>query len=158
MDLRFRATPRGPSCLIDVPRGLEDKLYQGDLRQRCDAVPAPVDCGLRLGINQLAIPIEAQKRPPGVVPARDQVAARQQILGCGLTTAEIVYRRPDRHWLLQTYVWQDYDLFPNFPALRDFLAFWETKLEGPLFAVTVAHSKLIKPAELRAVDGVFRLH
>ena len=76
----------------------------------------------------------------------------------GLTTAEIVYRRPDRHWLLQTYVWQDYDLFPNFPALKDFLAFWETKLEGPLFAVTVAHSKLIKPAELRAVDGVFRLH
>jgi uncharacterized protein Usg len=24
--------------------------------------------------------------------------------------------------------------------------------------VTVAHSKLIKPAELRAVNGVFRLH
>jgi uncharacterized protein Usg len=24
--------------------------------------------------------------------------------------------------------------------------------------VTVAHSRLIKPAELRAVDGVFRLH
>ena len=44
------------------------------------------------------------------------------------------------------------------PALKDFLAFWETRLEGPLFAVTVAHSKLIKPAELRAVDGVFRLH
>jgi uncharacterized protein Usg len=44
------------------------------------------------------------------------------------------------------------------PALKDFLAFWETRLEGPLFAVTVAHSKLIKPGELRAVDGVFRLH
>ena len=83
---------------------------------------------------------------------------RKQVLGYGLTTAEIVYRRPDRHWLLQTYVWQDYDLFPNFPAPKDFLAFWETRLEGPLFAVTVAHSKLIKPAELRAVDGVFRLH
>jgi uncharacterized protein Usg len=83
---------------------------------------------------------------------------RKQVLGYGLTTAEIVYRRPDRHWLLQTYVWQDYDMFPNFPALKDFLAFWETKLEGPLFAVTVAHSKLIKPAELHAVDGVFRLH
>jgi uncharacterized protein Usg len=64
---------------------------------------------------------------------------RKQVLGYGLTTAEIVYRRPDRHWLLQTYVWQDYDLFPNFPALKDFRAFWETKLEGPLFAVTVAH-------------------
>jgi hypothetical protein len=33
---------------------------------------------------------------------------RKQVLGYGLTTAEIVYRRPDRHWLLQTYVWQDY--------------------------------------------------
>ena len=76
---------------------------------------------------------------------------RKQVIGYGLTTAEIVYRRPDRHWLLQTYVWQDYDMFPDFPALKDFLAFWETKLEGPLFAVTVAHSKLIKPAELRAV-------
>ena len=74
------------------------------------------------------------------------------------STAEIVYHRPDRHWLLQTYVWQDYDMFPDFPALKDFLAFRETKLEGPLFAVTVAHSKLIMPAELRAVDGVFRLH
>ena len=58
----------------------------------------------------------------------------------------------------QTYVWQNYDLFPKFPALKDFLAFWQEKLEGPLFSVTVAHSKLIKPAELRAVDGVFRLH
>ena len=49
-------------------------------------------------------------------------------------------------------------MFPNFRALQDFLAFWQQKLEGPLFTVTVAHSKLIKPAELRAVDGVFRLH
>ena len=51
---------------------------------------------------------------------------------------------------------------PEYRELRtrakDFLTFWETRLEGPLFAVTVAHSKLIKPAELRAVDGVFRLH
>jgi uncharacterized protein Usg len=25
---------------------------------------------------------------------------RKQVLGYGLTTAEIVYRRPDRYWLL----------------------------------------------------------
>jgi len=66
---------------------------------------------------------------------------RKQVLGYGLTTAEIVYRRPDRRWLLQTYVWQDYDMFPNFPALKEFLAFWEKSLEGPLFVVTVAHSR-----------------
>ena len=83
---------------------------------------------------------------------------RKQVLGYGLTTAEILYRRPDRQWLLQSYVWQNYDMFPKFPVLCDFLAFWEKQLDGPLVSVTVAHSRLIKPAELRAVDGVFRLH
>jgi uncharacterized protein Usg len=61
---------------------------------------------------------------------------RKQVLGYGLTTAQILYRMPDHPSLLQTYVWQDYDLFPTFPALKDFLAFWEKSLEGPLFAVT----------------------
>jgi uncharacterized protein Usg len=83
---------------------------------------------------------------------------RRQLEGYGLTTARIFYRRPDHLWLLQTYVWQDYDLFPEFPTLQKFLAFWEKSLEGPLHSVMVAHSKLIKPAELRAVDGEFRLH
>jgi uncharacterized protein Usg len=82
---------------------------------------------------------------------------RKQVLGYGLTTAQILYRMPD-HPSLQTYVWQNYDLCPKFPALKDFLAFWQEKLDGPLFSVTVAHSRLIKPAELRTVDGVFRLH
>jgi len=45
--------------------------------------------------------------------------------GLWLTTAEILYRMPDHRSLLQTYVWQSYDLFPKFPALHDFLAFWE---------------------------------
>ena len=83
---------------------------------------------------------------------------RKQMAGYGLTTANILYRRPDHPWLLQAYVWQDYDVFPNFPELQRFLAFWQTSLEGMLHSVTVAHSKLIKPAEIRAVDGVFRLH
>jgi uncharacterized protein Usg len=82
----------------------------------------------------------------------------QQLEGYGLTTAEILYRRPDRRWLLQSYVWQNYDLFPKFPKLKDFLAFWEEKLDGPLVSVTVAHSRLIRPAEIKAIDGVFRLH
>jgi len=82
----------------------------------------------------------------------------KQVIGYGLTTAQILYRRPDHRWLLQSYIWQDYDLFPNFPELQRFLAFWQEKLEGPLHSVQVAHQKLIKPAELRAIDGVFRLH
>ena len=82
----------------------------------------------------------------------------KQLNGYGLTTAHIFYRRPDHRWLLQSYIWQDYDLCPKFPELQRFLEFWRNSLEGPLHSVTVAHSRLIKPAELRAIDGVFRLH
>ena len=82
----------------------------------------------------------------------------KQVAGYGLTTAEILYRRPDHPWLLQSYVWQNYDLCPDFPELNQFLRFWQTSLEGALHTVTVVHSKLIRPAEIKAVDGVFRLH
>jgi len=83
---------------------------------------------------------------------------KRQLEGYGLTTAQILYRRPDHHWLLQTYVWQAYDMFPEFPELQRFLQFWQDKLEGPLHSVRVAHCKLIKPAELKPVDGEFVLH
>jgi uncharacterized protein Usg len=82
---------------------------------------------------------------------------RRQLEGYGLTTARIHYRLPDFHSLLQEYIWQDYDLYPHFPGLKKFLGFWETRLEGPLHSVTVAHCRLIKPAEMRTIDGEFRL-
>ena len=82
----------------------------------------------------------------------------KQLSGYGLTTAHIFYRRPDHPWLLQSYIWQDYDLCPKFPELQRFLEFWRATLEGPLHSVTVAHCKLIKPAELRSIDGEFRLN
>ncbi|KAB2887219.1 MAG: aspartate-semialdehyde dehydrogenase [Desulfobulbaceae bacterium] len=83
---------------------------------------------------------------------------KRQVEGYGLTTAQILYRRPDHPWLLQTYVWQEYDLCPDFPELNGFLRFWQKSIEGALHSITVAHSRLIRPAEIRAVDGVFRLN
>src|ERR1700744_2220332 len=82
---------------------------------------------------------------------------RKQVLGYGLTTAQILYRLPDHPSLLKTYVWQKYDFFPKFPALKDFLSFWQEKREGPLRSVTVAQTKLIKPAEPRSVESLNRL-
>lgn len=67
--------------------------------------------------------------------------------GYGLTTAQIVYRVPDHLELLQEFVWQKYDTFPKFPLLGSFLSFWEDKIEGPIHSVTVAHARLIKPAD-----------
>lgn len=93
-----------------------------------------------------------------VPEVRSRTEFKRQLEGYGLTTAHILYRRPDHPWLLQAYVWQDYDLCPDFPTLNKFLAFWRSSLEGALHTVTVAHSRLIAPAEIRAVDGEFRLH
>ena len=41
--------------------------------------------------------------------------------GYGLTTAQILYRYPDHPHLLQTFIWQDYDLAPKFPVLGRFI-------------------------------------
>ena len=53
---------------------------------------------------------------------------------------------------------QEYDLAPRFPELNRFLAFWSANLEGPLYRVRVAHKALLGPAELRAVNGEYRLN
>jgi len=75
---------------------------------------------------------------------------RADLESFGLTTAQIVYHVPDHHDLLQDFLWQEFDMFPEFPSLRKFLAFWEEKIEGPLHSITVAHARLIKPVELMA--------
>ena len=45
----------------------------------------------------------------------------KQLDGFDLTTAEIFYRMPDYPAILQTYVWQDWDMAPEFPVLEKFL-------------------------------------
>lgn len=85
---------------------------------------------------------------------------KKQLKGYGLTTAKIWYFNPDNphvingNWLL----WQEYDICPEFPELREYLSKWGTTIETKIACVFVAHSRLIKPAEIRSVDGVFRLH
>ncbi len=82
----------------------------------------------------------------------------RQLAGYGLTTATILYRMPDHRHLLQSYIWQNYDLAPRFPVLHDLLEFWSRELDGPLHSVTVAHARLIRPAEIVNVQGVLTLH
>jgi len=86
---------------------------------------------------------------------RDITAA---LAGYRLTTAEILYRMPDFPGLLQSYVWQNLDLAPEFPVLSEFLAFWQSRLDGKLYSVRVASSSIIGPQEWRWAKGEFRLH
>ena len=89
---------------------------------------------------------------------RDHAEMELMLKGYGLTTAHILYHMPDHPHVLQSYIWQDYDLAPRFPALIRFIDFWNAKLEGPLHSVRYTHKKLISPTEWQNVSGEFVLH
>ncbi|EKF18746.1 usg protein [Nitratireductor pacificus] len=78
--------------------------------------------------------------------------------GYGLTTAEFLYHLPDHPHLLQSFIWQHYDIAPDFPALHRFIDFWKARIEGPLHSVIYTHRGLVKPSEWRSVTGELVLH
>lgn len=85
-------------------------------------------------------------------------AQLERLLYYRLTTAEILYHMPDHPRLLQSYIWQEYDLAPKFPALAKFLDFWERQLDGKLHSVRVTSARLVSAAEYRAAKASYHLH
>jgi uncharacterized protein Usg len=75
-----------------------------------------------------------------------------------LTTAEILYRMPDFPHLLQTYLWQNLDLAPEFPILHKFLDFWQRQLDGKVYSVRIGSVSIVDRRELRHAQAEFRLH
>ena len=83
---------------------------------------------------------------------------KHRLAGYRLTTAEILYHRPDHPVLLQSFIWQELDIAPRFPVLKKFLNFWTLNLDGKIHSVRVASTQLIKPAEFRMANASFTLH
>lgn len=81
----------------------------------------------------------------------------RQLEGYRLTTAEVHYYRPDAPSLLQLFIWQEYDLAPDFPVLFNFLDHWHTTIEAALHSVRIAHTESIRPVEWRAVNGIISI-
>jgi len=75
-----------------------------------------------------------------------------------LTTAEILYHMPDHPGLLQSFVWQQYDIAPEFPVLRRFLDFWAKNIEGKLHSVKVANQQLVTAPVARMASAYLQLH
>jgi uncharacterized protein Usg len=75
-----------------------------------------------------------------------------------MTTAEILYHFPDHPALLQTYVWQEMDRAPKFPALSQFIDFWNRELDGKIHSVKVASLRLIQPSDWQRSKGEFLIH
>ena len=81
-----------------------------------------------------------------------------QLQGYRLTTAEILYRLPDHPALLQSFIWQKFDLAPDFPELRKFLEFWSRNIEGKLHSVNVKQSSRTAANRVRHVKHQLTLH
>ena len=75
-----------------------------------------------------------------------------------LTTAEILYHLPDFPALLQSFIWQQVDISPDFPLLRRFLDFWDRNLDGRLHSVRICNARLARPEEFRYARCELRLH
>ncbi|MDE4131761.1 usg protein [Phaeobacter sp. QD34_3] len=78
--------------------------------------------------------------------------------GYGLTTAEFCYHMPDHPHVLNTFIWQDYDLAPDHDRMFKFIEFWHREIDGPLHSVRFTHRKMISAGEWRHVTGEFRIH
>lgn len=75
-----------------------------------------------------------------------------------LTTAEILYHMPDHPDLLQSYIWQEYDMAPKFPVLKKFLDFWAREIDGKLHSVNIASKGIISANDLGLRDSEYALH
>jgi len=81
-----------------------------------------------------------------------------QLRGYRLTTAEIVYHLPDHPALLPSFIWQKFDLAPDYPELQRFLEFWSRNIEGKLHSVNVKQSSRGTPNRVRHVKHLLSLH
>jgi len=76
----------------------------------------------------------------------------KQLADYRLTTAKIIYHLPDFEDILQEYVWQEYDIAPQYPELKQFLQFWTQKIDGKLHSVYVASKDIITQHDYRFTD------
>lgn len=83
---------------------------------------------------------------------------KERLAGGSLLTAEILYYRPDYPSLLQGFVWQTIDIAPKFPRLAGFLDHWRREIEAVIHSISIAHSGLLQPAEVRLVGEELKLH
>ena len=78
--------------------------------------------------------------------------------GYGLATANILYHLPEHPKLLQSFVWQFYDIAPAYPRLEKFLDLWVAEIDGIIHSVEVAHRGLVTAAEIRHARFHGQLH
>ena len=65
-----------------------------------------------------------------------------------LTTIKVTYYLPDYSHILQEFVFQQYDVVPEYPKLNKFVKFWRRNIEARIhrvdFASTLSEYKFVE--------------
>lgn len=74
-----------------------------------------------------------------------------------LVTLEVLYYLPDYPSILQSFIWQLNDLYPEYPKIYSFIGFWEKQIEAKINSITIIpNSNFIVP-EYRFVEAIINL-
>ena len=83
---------------------------------------------------------------------------KQLLDGSLLTTLEILYSMPDYPRVLQTFLWQEYDIPPDFPRIMRFLEFWSHHIDGKLHSLQIVTAGHLVTPNARMVEFYGQLH
>lgn len=68
--------------------------------------------------------------------------------GYKLITANIVYHLPDYNYILQEFIWQNYDNPPEYRHLKKFIKFWENNIDARIKEIEIAETDFNKRTKL----------
>ena len=71
-----------------------------------------------------------------------------------LTTIKVIYYLPDYDHILQEFVFQQYDIVPEYPKLTKFIKFWQRSIEARIHSIDFASTL----SEYKFVENVISLN
>ena len=54
-----------------------------------------------------------------------------------IVTVNVFYWMPDYHHILQEFIWQTYDVTPEYPRVHNFLNYWHDNIEAVIEEIEI---------------------
>ncbi len=74
-----------------------------------------------------------------------------------LVTMEVIYHMPDHPDILQSFLWQNEDIVPDYPKAKTFVEHWIENIEAKINRILLGHKQDTLPPEYLFADYEFNL-
>ncbi len=75
----------------------------------------------------------------------------------GIATVDIFFYLPDYPSLVEEFVWQTSDFYPDYPRVQQFLEHWSKNIEAVIKEIVLTHDRARGERNVRIVHDVFTL-